>query len=92
MKKRSEYQEWVVQNFPCEINDENCTNYLQPAHVRSKGAGGKDFENIVCLCGPAPFGHHGEQHTTGIKTFQDKYKLDMKARAVEVQREWDENH
>lgn len=52
-----------------------------PAHVQTKGSVGTtgDVGNIVPLCRQ----HHSEQHSIGIKTFQTKYKIDMKARALE---------
>lgn len=37
-----------------------------PAHVRSRGAGGRDKGNIVPLCRPC----HNLQHAKGMKTFE----------------------
>ena len=37
-----------------------------PAHIRSRGAGGRDRANVVPLCRTC----HSLQHAIGIKTFQ----------------------
>ena len=54
------------------------------AHVRSKGAGGGWDRNLVPLCRV----HHTEQHQIGIKTFQTKYNLDLKAEAEAISDDW----
>jgi hypothetical protein len=51
----------------------------QPAHVKSRGAGGGRFD-IVPLCHV----HHREQHDRGIKTFAAKYSLDLRAEADRI--------
>lgn len=43
-----------------------------PAHVRSRGAGGKDAD-VVPLCRK----HHDEQHQHGIQTFQERHGVDL---------------
>jgi 5-methylcytosine-specific restriction endonuclease McrA len=54
------------------------------AHVKSRGAGGGWDRNLVGLCRT----HHTEQHTIGIKTFQTKYNVDLKAEAEAISDEW----
>ena len=51
-----------------------------PAHVRSRGAGGLDHANVVPLCRKC----HIEQGGAGIKTFQARHGIDMKAIAEEI--------
>lgn len=46
-----------------------------PAHLRSRGAGGRDRGNVVPLCRPC----HDAQHTEGIRTFQRRRGLDLVA-------------
>ena len=73
-----------------------------PAHVGTAGAGMKSgSERLVPLCGPHEMyvgvfddahlklvdGHHRESHR-GIKTFQRKYGIDLKAEAERIEAEW----
>jgi len=51
-----------------------------PAHVRSRGAGGKDMANVVPLCRM----HHQEQHARGIVTFQQDHNIDMEQVARDI--------
>lgn len=53
---------------------------LHPAHVRSRGAGGKDWKNVVGLCGL----HHREQHDRGIATFCATYRISLEDIACQV--------
>lgn len=50
---------------------------VEAAHVRSRGAGGTDRGNTVPMC----MTHHAEQHRVGIRSFQKKYGIDLKAEA-----------
>lgn len=51
-----------------------------PAHVKSRGAGGRDRGNTVPLCRA----HHTEQHTIGIKSFELQYNLSLKTEAKRI--------
>lgn len=43
-----------------------------PAHIKSRGAGGSDHEsNIVRLCRA----HHTEQHAIGVTAFAETYPI-----------------
>ena len=42
-----------------------------PAHVRSRGAGGGDWANVVPFCRR----HHDEQHSIGVAEFEDRHKV-----------------
>ena len=48
------------------------------AHIKTRGAGGDDIENIVPLCRL----HHNELHQYGILTFEIRYNFDLRNRAV----------
>ncbi len=53
-----------------------------PHHVKSRGAGGPDAENMVPLCRA----HHSELHQIGVTEFQLRYNLDLKSLAIYVYR------
>lgn len=57
-----------------------CWGDVDPDHVTSRGARGKDHANVVPLCR----GHHDERHTIGIRTFEKRYGLDLEAEAKKV--------
>lgn len=54
----------------------------QAAHVRSRGAGGKDRGNVVGLCATC----HSIQHTIGIRAFQERYHVNLEALAKTLER------
>tara|TARA_R110000824_G_C15005808_1_gene656749 strand:+ start:397 stop:741 length:345 start_codon:yes stop_codon:yes gene_type:complete len=58
----------ICQRRPCHAH-----------HVVTKAAGG-DYKVLVPLC----VVHHKELHDTGRKTFADKWKIDLTAKAEEV--------
>jgi hypothetical protein len=53
---------------------------IHAAHVRSRGASGKDWSNVVGLC---EF-HHRQQGDVGIKTFQRKHNLSLEVAASHI--------
>lgn len=53
-----------------------------PHHVKSRGAGGPDAENLVPFCRE----HHSECHTIGIIEFQLRYNVDLKSIARYIYR------
>jgi len=62
------YRRWIREQ-PCLI----CGAPAEPAHVKSRGAGGADLDNIVPLCRR----HHQEQHQSGIRSFATRYGVDL---------------
>jgi hypothetical protein len=68
----------TVRLLPCTVLG-CCVSPCQPAHVKSRGAGGGRFD-IVPLC----HDHHREQHRVGIKTFAAKHALDLRAEADRI--------
>src|SRR5258706_382737 len=55
-----------------------CEGVTQVAHVKSRGAGGKDHANVVPLCA----GHHHEQHAIGKLSFEARYTLSLREEAA----------
>lgn len=51
-----------------------------PAHVRSRGAGGKDRANVVSLCRL----HHNQAHQIGVETFQSRHNFSLEVVAGRV--------
>lgn len=51
-----------------------------PAHVLSRGAGGKDWANCAPLCRR----HHSEQHHLGLRSFELRHGIDLGAVAAHV--------
>lgn len=76
---------------------------VDPAHVRSRGAGGHAWidaphvgylgplaprvGNLVPLCRT----HHREQHDHGIRTFEERHGLDLAEEAARIGREFGGN-
>ena len=64
-----------IRSLPCLIG-RDCHGTVEAAHVRSRGAGGKSSD-LVPLCR----GHHRELHDHGVRTWQCRYLIDLKAEA-----------
>lgn len=69
-----------VRHLPCLVCAKD--GWSDPAHVRSRGASaGAWLEsgdgNLVPLCRR----HHEEQHRIGILSFQERYSVDLAAKA-----------
>lgn len=81
---RAEYYDaWVAAGRPADNSDDR--RIIEAAHVRSRGAGGADVGNTVPLCRIC----HREQHRIGIKSFEAKYGVDLKALALELANRYD---
>jgi len=70
----SEYTRWIHRQ-PCCICGRGP---VDAAHVRTRGASGGEYDNLVPLCRH----HHIEQHTIGIHTFQRKWQVNLRDIAV----------
>lgn len=68
----------LCRKLPCCVCNKRPPS--DPAHVVSRGAGGRDLGNIVPLCRR----HHNEQGARGIKTFQSEHAIDLAAIAREL--------
>ena len=73
-----------VRHMPCYIGDRHaCLGTIEPHHVITKGAGGRDRYNLVPLCTAA----HGEVHTMGRFSWCRRYGFtfgDLQTSAVEI--------
>lgn len=82
-----------IRSLPCLLADRDpceCGKYIhvgsrrmvtEACHVRTRRNNG-DLANLVPLCSS----HHKEQHQVGIKTFQSRYGLELRAVAADL---WD---
>lgn len=58
-----------IRSLPCTV----CLDpFVDAAHVQTRGSGGTDFA-VVPLCRK----HHTEQHTIGIRTFEEKHGVNL---------------
>ena len=77
------YREWI-RALPCLLlgrtGHYRCHGPVQVCHVKSRGAGGPDRQNVVPMCA----GAHGEQHCYGIRSFEQRYGLNLKATARQL--------
>jgi len=62
-----------VQELPCILADRHECAAAVGHHVKSVGAGGKDYANEVPLC----LRHHEEVHRTGRETFEERHGVDL---------------
>lgn len=75
----------LIRAMPCLLlGQDGCHGPIEAAHVRSRGAGGT-ARDLVPLCAA----HHREQHAHGVKTFQQKHDIDLRAAADALARKLD---
>ena len=72
------YAAWL-RDKPCVVTGE-VGEYVDLDHVRTQGARGKAAANLV----PLRHDLHMERHNSGIRTFERKYGLDLKAEAEKL--------
>jgi hypothetical protein len=70
----------MARTLPCCVRTCDEPPPSEAAHVRSRGAGGRDRANVAPLCRD----HHREQHTIGIVSFEAEHDLDLEAVARAV--------
>jgi len=68
-----------IQALPCVVCGQTPS---EAAHVRSRAAGGT-WRDLVPLC----HAHHQEQHTIGIRSFEDRHGVDLAALATHISQE-----
>ena len=67
-----DFRAWIREHGRCVV----CrSRNVDPHHVRSRGAGGGDRENIVPLCRL----HHDEVGRLGRPSFEAKYRVELRA-------------
>lgn len=85
----------AVRAMPCLVRSKvlgasslpRCTGPIQAAHTTARGMGGcnSSRRKLVPLCA----GHHSEQGTVGIETFEQRYGLDLDAEAERIAEQLD---
>ena len=73
------YCAWI-RTLPCTADTAWCSGRIECAHVVSRGAGGDDRGNTVPLC----LRHHREQHSIGIRSFEQSFRFDLAAIAADL--------
>ena len=58
---------------PIRFQFRYCTGRVEAAHVKSRGAGGGDFGNVLPICA----GEHARQHNIGIASWAASYGLTL---------------
>jgi hypothetical protein len=73
-----------VRSLPCSVLRPTCGTVIHAHHVRAGTGGGTGIkpgdEWAVPLCA----GHHSEGHTGGWRTFEAKYRVDLRRVAMEL--------
>ncbi len=77
------FRAWL-RSQPCCIPGCQRSGRTHAAHVRSRGAGGADPNNLVPLCAR----HHAEQHARGMVTFQARAHVNLAGEARKYWRAW----
>jgi len=72
-----------IQSLPCIVCGRGP---VEAAHAKSRGAGGGP-DDLLPLCG-GPDGHHAEQHRIGVRTFEKRHGVNLKASAAVHARLW----
>jgi hypothetical protein len=96
LRTYGEKAEWIRAQWCCACGIDGRS---EAAHVGGGGTGYKgDSTMLVPLCGTRPTnqklygwyveGCHAASHRIGIKTFEKKYNVDLKARAAEYEARW----
>lgn len=73
--------DWLMGDIPTPYS---CWGRIEAAHVISRGAGGQDAGNLLPLCTT----HHREQHAIGIRSFEAKHAVSLRATAERLWRDY----
>lgn len=82
------FHRWLS-TLPCILMDapgHECLGTVTGHHVKSVGAGGKDWANEVPVCADA----HAELHHAGRETFETRYGLDLSLIAAGLAERYEE--
>lgn len=76
------YRAWI-RSLPCFVWT-GCVGrkwgWTEAAHVKTRGSGGTDRNNLVPLC----HAHHAEQHAVGIRQFEQRHGLSLRTVARQL--------
>lgn len=79
----NDFRKWITRLSSCVgcngvgVLHEDGHRYLHPHHVRTRAAGGKDENNLLCLCWRC----HAEIHQLGLPRWETKRCVDAKKTA-----------
>lgn len=62
---------------------QRCGGKVEAAHAKSRGAGG-DSRDLIPMC----MRHHSESHTIGVRTFEERYSLNLEQMAAWYEEHW----
>lgn len=79
-----EYHDFVS-TLPCVVGF-YCGGRVAGHHLKSVGAGGRDYGQEVPLCTL----HHQAVHTLGRSGFEERFRVDLDVEAESVRRLWEE--
>ena len=92
-KKDRAYLDWIARQHSCStcgspgVMHENGEYLLQPSHVKSRGSGGGDLNNVIPQCWKC----HEKFHRMGQSLFQLIFEIDLKQKAKEYYVAYTEN-
>ena len=81
-KRRNPEYRAFIRTFPCVV--EGCEGQVECCHVRTRGAGGEDEGGTFPCCRK----HHSLQHSMGVRSFQERFGLDLWAIAGAYAEGW----
>ena len=73
-----------VKSLPCLVKNENCYGRTDAHHVKTRGSGGKEKNNLVPLCRA----HHIYIHSCGKNTFSKRFNIDLEEIAKLIQNKY----
>jgi hypothetical protein len=74
-----------VRELGCVVGLSTCDRPIHAHHVKTRGAGGTS-KHLVGLCN----WHHYALHATGARTFEQNYRLNLKAIAADLEQRYQE--
>ena len=89
-KEEKAYREWISKH-PCHacknpgVEHEDGVRRNDPAHIVSKGSGGKYIGNIIPLCRSC----HNLSHVIGWERFIEKFRCEVWMAGIAYEREYE---
>ena len=73
-----------IRDHPEAWETHECFGAVQACHVKTRGAGGGDVGNLYPGCVRA----HGSQHFIGIRSFQERWQINLTEIAAKLGEQW----
>lgn len=83
--RSASHLKWI-RGHQCSVNNGECSDRVEAAHVRTGTDGGTSMKPSDCWSIPLCSTHHREQHNTGEASFERLHGLKMKETAAELWR------